>query len=93
MNAPEQTASRVDVMNGDFVPNLSMGPPIVNPLRTVTRLPLEGHRVSLLACPHSRCREACATDLAADSAIDVKPNYRGNVSTQVVTVPPPKPTR
>lgn len=33
----------VDVMDGDFVPNLSMGPAIVKSLRTVTRLPLETH--------------------------------------------------
>jgi ribulose-phosphate 3-epimerase len=37
---------QIDVMDGDFVPNLSFGFPILRALRSLTRKPLEAHLMS-----------------------------------------------
>ncbi len=55
----------VDVMDGHFVPNLTMGPCVVKSLRPVTRLPLEVH---LMVEEPDRFLEAFA-DAGADGMI------------------------
>src|SRR6058998_704934 len=52
----------VDVMDGHFVPNLTIGPVVVRSLRRVTRLPLEAH---LMIAEPGRHLEAFA-DAGAD---------------------------
>ncbi len=63
----------VDVMDGHFVPNLSMGAPIVASLRPVTRLPLETHL--MISNPDFFLQEFA--DAGADSFLV---HYEGNAN-------------
>lgn len=61
----------IDVMDGHFVPNISMGPVIVQAIRPITRLPLEVH---LMISEPDRYIEAFA-QAGADSLLV---HYEGN---------------
>ena len=51
----------IDVMDGHFVPNLTVGPPIVDALRKVTTLPLDVHlMMTKSGCVHRRIRRGRA---------------------------------
>ena len=66
----------VDVMDGHFVPNITIGPPVVASLRRVTSLPLDCH---LMISDPARYVDAFA-DAGADS-----------ISVQIEAAPNPAP--
>ena len=45
----------VDVMDGQFVPNITLGPNIVSAIRPVTKLPLDVHLMIVQCLCGSRC--------------------------------------
>jgi ribulose-phosphate 3-epimerase len=63
----------VDVMDGHFVPNLSIGAPVVRSLRRVTRLPLEVHL--MVADP-----DAFLTEFAEAGADTLLVHWEGNAN-------------
>lgn len=64
----------VDVMDGDFVPNISMGPFVVEALKRITTLPLDCH---LMIQKPERYVEAFAT--AGAATITVHPEAAGDI--------------
>lgn len=71
--AEEAGADRihVDVMDGHFVPNISMGPVVVEALKRVTRLPLETH---LMVSDPDSCIEAFARAGSTSLLVHVEAN-------------------
>src|SRR5438094_10549165 len=64
----------VDVMDGDFVPNISMGPFVVEALKRITNLPLDCH---LMIQKPERYVETFAK--AGAAGITVHPEANGDI--------------
>ena len=68
----------VDVMDGHFVPNLTMGPPIIKALRQYTRLPFDVH---LMISPVHKYIEDYAN--AGADIITIHPEATGNLKESI----------
>ena len=68
----------VDVMDGHFVPNLTMGPPIIKDLRKFTKLPFDVH---LMISPVHKCIKDYA-DAGAD-IITIHPEATENLKDSI----------
>jgi len=53
----------VDVMDGHFVPNLTLGPPVIKSIRKVTKLPLDVHLMIDPAQPHLEAYADAGADI------------------------------
>ena len=68
----------VDVMDGHFVPNLTMGPPIIRALRQYTKLPFDVH---LMISPVHKYIEDYAN--AGADIITIHPEATGNLKESI----------
>jgi len=71
----------VDVMDGHFVPNLTMGPPIIKALRQYTRLPFDVH---LMISPVHKYIEDYAN--AGADIITIHPEATGNLKESILHI-------
>ena len=71
----------IDVMDGHFVPNISMGPPIIKQIRKCTKLPFDVH---LMISPVEKYIKAFAD--AGSDIITLHPEATDNLKRAVQTV-------
>lgn len=71
----------VDVMDGHFVPNISMGPPIIKAIRKCTKLPFDVH---LMISPVEKYIKAFAD--AGSDIITLHPEATDNLKRAIQTV-------
>jgi len=71
----------IDVMDGHFVPNISMGPPIIKQIRKCTKLPFDVH---LMISPVEKYIKAFAD--AGSDIITLHPEATDNLNRAVQTV-------